>query len=229
MRTLASLALIMLAATGVRAAEAGSTNAPVDYEVRVKDRPVLQRGFLPDSSPRSIAVGLPGGLSYCFDAEACRLRYAWSGGFLDMKPTWHGRGASPPVLRGEKFFIAPDALPLRVRDRAAKPKVQFRGYSMVDGLPEFRFAVDGVAVRERIEAAPGGGLRCTFEMEQPVTEIEFQPPPGTSVSSAGRTLNPNAEGWVRIPLAAPTRFEVLIPGPAAGIPVRSATKATNER
>lgn len=56
---------------------------------------------------------------------------------------------------------------------------------MVNGLPEFRFAVDGVAVRERIEAASGGGLRCTFAMEQPTAEIEFQAPPVARVSSPG--------------------------------------------
>jgi azurin len=39
------------------------------YHVLVTDRPRLVRCVMPDSSARSIAVGLPGGINYCFDAE----------------------------------------------------------------------------------------------------------------------------------------------------------------
>lgn len=229
MRTLAGLTLVLLMATSARAAETNRAAAPVDYELRVKDRPIIQRGFLPESSPRSIAVGLPGGLSYCFDAESCRLRYAWSGGFLDMKPTWHGRGASPPALRGAKFFVAPDTMTLSLGNRTAAPKVQFLGYALVNQAPEFRFTVEGVTVRERIEAAPGGGLRCVFEWAGPEGELNFHPPKGVRVSAAGRDLKADAGGWVTIPPGAPRRFEVSIPGPAGAGPVKTAATTTNER
>lgn len=229
MRTFACLALVVLTATPTRAAETNTTATSVDYELRVKDRPVIQRGFLPESSPRSIAVGLPGGLSYCFDAESCYLRYAWSGGFLDMKPTWHGRGASPPGLSGAKFFVAPDTMPLRLGDRAAAPKVQFRSYALINQLPEFRFTVDGVAVRERIESARGGGLRCAFELGEAKGEIMFHAPKGVRVSAAGRDLETDAQGWVKIPHGPPMRFEVSIPGPAGASPVKTAATTANER
>jgi hypothetical protein len=211
MRTTAVAALLLLtAAIPTRAAE---TNV-VDYELRVSDRPVLQRGFLPDSSPRSIAVGLPGGLSYCFDAEACRLRYAWSGGFLNMKPTWHERGAAPPKLSGEKFFIAPDTFLPRLGRKDAHAAVKWLGYQLVDRLPEFRYTLDGVQVRQRIEPAPARGLRCAFEMDKIRSDVWLQAPSGVDVAAGGKALAPDAEGWVKIPGDALRRFEVRISGPA---------------
>jgi hypothetical protein len=211
MRTAAIPALLLAAAISTRAA---GTNA-ADYELRVTDRPVLQRGFLPDSSPRSIAVGLPGGLSYCFDAESCRLRYAWSGGFLNMKPTWHERGAAPPKLSGEKFFIAPDTFIPRLGRKDARPVVKSLGYQLVDGLPEFRYTLDGVGVKQRIEPAPARGLLCAFEMDETGSDVWLQAPSGVAVAAGGKDLTPDAEGWVRIPSGALRRFEVRIPGSAS--------------
>ena len=44
------------------------------YLLQVRDEPVVFRGFITECSPRAIAVGLPGMMSYCFDAEACAVR-----------------------------------------------------------------------------------------------------------------------------------------------------------
>ena len=46
-------------------------------------RPFVQRMVLPNSGPAAIGVALPGAQNICFDAGACRLRYAWSGAFFD--------------------------------------------------------------------------------------------------------------------------------------------------
>lgn len=186
-----------------------------DAVLRIQDRPVVQRGFLPDSSPRSIAVGLPGGVSFCFDAAECRLRYAWSGGFLNMKPTWHDRGAAPPELVGAKFFTAPDSMTLRAGDRSAPPRVKFRGYALSKGLPEFRYQVDGADVKQRITAAEGGGLCCIFAVSDTAAPVTFLPPANAKVTAAGRDLTPGAEGLVTIPGGAPAAFEVHLPGPAS--------------
>ena len=52
--------------------------------IRVLDKPVVYRTYLPDAPSRAIAVGLPGDLSFGFDAQHCRLLYAWKGGFIDV-------------------------------------------------------------------------------------------------------------------------------------------------
>ena len=194
---------------------ASSAATAQDAVLRVEDRPVVQRGFLPDSSPRSIAVGLPGGVSFCFDVAECRLRYAWSGGFLNMKPTWHDRGAAPPELGGAKFFTAPDTMTLRAGDRGAPPRVKFLGYALIKGLPEFRYQVDGADVKQRITAVEGGGLCCTFEVNDTAAPVTFLPPANAKVTAAGREVTPGADGLVTIPRGAPAVFEVRLPGPAS--------------
>ena len=55
-----------------------------NYQIAVHDDPVVMRTFLPNPTggknfPRGIAVGLPDLISYCFDADSCQLRFAWTG------------------------------------------------------------------------------------------------------------------------------------------------------
>src|SRR5690554_1125548 len=52
--------------------------------------PYYYRVFIEGSGLASIAVHLPGKLSYCWDAEACQLHFAWQGEFLDNADLWHG-------------------------------------------------------------------------------------------------------------------------------------------
>lgn len=118
--------------------------------IKVLDRPVVYRTYLPDAPSRAIAVGLPGGLSFGFDAQNCRLLYAWQGGFLDVSRSWTGFGGWYSKLLGEKFYVAPKAFPLRIGDPQKEPEVQFKGYDLVDGYPVFKYLVDGIPVRHWI-------------------------------------------------------------------------------
>jgi mono/diheme cytochrome c family protein len=77
----------------------------------VKDRPILMRTFLPDVSPRALAIGFPGGISVAYDLAKCRLAYAWSGAFLDASPVWDGRGGNPAKLLGPRFWTSPAGCP----------------------------------------------------------------------------------------------------------------------
>ena len=66
-------------------------------------RPLMYRIFMPDASPAAIAVALPHGVSYCWDAGNCRLRYAWIGGFVDPMPVWRANGNGLAKIIGNKF------------------------------------------------------------------------------------------------------------------------------
>ena len=116
------------------------------------------RGFMPDAGPASIAVQLPGGVSYVWDAGAGRFRYAWTGGYMTM-PSSPERGLARII--GEVFYREP-AFPLRVgATSAAAPKlVEFKGYTIdAARIPEFETVVDGVTVRERAEVKDGKLVR----------------------------------------------------------------------
>src|SRR5262249_54659546 len=87
---------------------------PKGLVIAVKDKPYLLRTFLPEVGARGVAVGYPEGVGLAFDANACRLAYAWSGNFLDAAPAWDNRGGAPARVLGPKFWTAPPGCPVGV-------------------------------------------------------------------------------------------------------------------
>ena len=172
----------------------GLLDGPQDYRLVVRDEPVVFRTFIADSSTRSIAVGLPGGVNYVFDAEQCRVRFAWSGEFLDVAKVWTGRGGGQAAVLGRKFYTAPDGHPLRIGNPDAEPTVKFRGYRLVSKFPEFDFEVNGVPVRQRVQRVGPERLEWEFEFgetREPVWVVTGR------VNVAGNTGTPEP-GRVRL-------------------------------
>lgn len=110
---------------------------PEGLVLAVHDKPVLLRTFMPETSTRAIAVGLPGGVSYVFDAGRGRLAYAWSGDFLDVRPVWTNRGGDPAIVLGTRFWQAPSFFPWAVSDGDGYPDWEelARDPALVDPLP----------------------------------------------------------------------------------------------
>ncbi len=117
-------------------------------------RPLLYRIFMPDASPAAIAVALPHGVSYCWDAGTCHLRYAWIGGFVDPMPVWKGNGNGLAKIIGNKFYVAAKDSLIRVDD--ALHTVKFMGYRKKEGHPEFHYTINNIDIYERITALPDG-------------------------------------------------------------------------
>jgi hypothetical protein len=147
----------------------GKVDVSEDREARPvpQRRPIIVRWDMPEATPAAIAVGLPGKLSYCFDAGESRLRYAWRGGFIDLSETLtkkvDAKKLTPTARLVGDVFYRSEAFPLRTGTPDGIPRRRFRGYRLVDGYPEFRYEVDGVEVRERI-VAEGAGLARHFEI-----------------------------------------------------------------
>jgi hypothetical protein len=148
----------------------GKVDASQDREARpVPDRrPIVVRWDMPEATPAAIAVGLPGKVSYCFDAGESRLRYAWRGGFVDLTETLRKKvdenRLTPTAQLVGAVFYRSSGFPLRVGDLDRIPERRFRGYRLVEGHPEFRYNVDGIQVTERI--VPSGDRlerRFTFD------------------------------------------------------------------
>ena len=83
--------------------------------------PVAVRTFLPSITPRGIAVRFPNEVHVAFDAQTCRLAYAWSGEFLDMGPVWNGRGGHIAHLLGKTLWTAPAGCPWEITSAGAAP------------------------------------------------------------------------------------------------------------
>ena len=137
--------------------------------------PAVYRTFMPDCGPAAIAVGLPGpegGQSYVFDAGQCRLRYAWSGGFVDNTEQWDGKGQRFTKVIGDIYFRDTGVFPWKVGAATAQP--QFKGYQLVNRYPEFRYVVNGVTIRELTKALPAGrGLVRTFTISPTKQALSF--------------------------------------------------------
>ncbi len=182
----------------------GLLAGPQDYRLVVRDEPIVFRTFIADSSTRSIAVGLPGGVNYVFDAEQCRVRFAWSGEFLDVAPVWTGRGGGQAKGLGKRFFTAPDGHPLRIGNPDVEPQLKFLGYRLVDKFPEFSFEVNGVRVRQRVRKATAeSSLEWEFALGETREPVWFLTPKGlatTFASGIGEVAD------ARIKLKPDTRF-----------------------
>ncbi|MGC4014964.1 MAG: hypothetical protein QM755_10685 [Luteolibacter sp.] len=159
-------------------------------EPPAKDGPQIQRMFLPDCSPAAIAVALPGKVSYCFDAGECRLRYAWTGGFIDGTPYWKGNGSSQATLTGEVVYRE-TAATLRTGKPPSAAPPKFLGYSVKDGIPTFRYVREGVRYTETIHVLPDGhGIERQFTTDASVPLAITPPDQGTLQASTGGSTVP---------------------------------------
>jgi azurin len=146
---------------------------PTEFQPPVLDKAKVVRVLLPNASSRSMAVGLPGGVNFCFDAETCSVRYAWSGGFVDVSPErGNGSGRGGGVCRplGTIWKVGDSGKsPLSLGANDTTPR--FDGYRIDGQTIEFNFRVDGLPIRQRISAAPdGNGLVYRFTADQKIPE-----------------------------------------------------------
>ena len=130
----------------------------------------IERIFMPlDAAPSSFAIGLPGGVSFCFDPVRGGVSYAWKGGFVDISPARPGAAGKfiqAVKLAGPVAYQESGVAPLRRGDPARPPVVEFTGYTLRDDAVEFRYTVDGTPVREEVRASrDGSALVCRFQIE----------------------------------------------------------------
>lgn len=136
--------------------------------------PFFYRVLMPDAGPAAIAVSLPQELSYCWDAGTCRLRYAWSGGFLDMNDYWNIKGELSARILGTIFYRDKTTFPLRTGTPDHIPVVEFKGYQLIRQYPEFHYLLDGMDVYELIQPkTDGSGLVRIFRIPSAQQSVWF--------------------------------------------------------
>ena len=146
--------------------------------------PFLYRIFMDDSGPASIAVSLPKDISYCWDAGSCRLRYAWSGGFLDNTAIWKGHIDANAKILGSIFYRESSEYPIVIGKVDAIPIAVFKGYRFIDKYPEFHYQLNGIDVYELIKPKEDGkGIVRRFRI----------PKAGNTVWFTSKSLNGSQE------------------------------------
>lgn len=128
-------------------------------------RPYLYRLFMPNSNPASVALMLPGDINLCWDAHLCCPRYIWRGAGVDISKYWKGNGSGRVQLVGDTVWTAEEKNPLRF-SKEKPAEVQFKGYTLHQGFPEFNYLVDGVLVKALIrDQAKGEGITISFQVD----------------------------------------------------------------
>lgn len=143
-------------------------------------RPQVQRMFMPEAGPAALAIALDDETSLCWDAGECRLRYAWTGGFIDGYRYWKGNGSSQAKIDGTVRYV-------EKKSPFGDAEVEFRGYGLKKGLPVLRYRTGGKMVTETFAALEGGeGFTRTFTMteasEKPLV-LEFPTDQEVSITS----------------------------------------------
>ncbi len=135
-------------------------------------RPRIQRIFLPDTSPASIAVTIDGNHSLCWDTVSCRLRYIWIGGFIDGFPYWKSNGSSVAKLTGKVYYRSlPKLNSGFVSQNDEEPK--FNGYNIIDSLPVFSYSIGSIEVTEAIQNK-AGAITLHIKVTNAKSELKYQ-------------------------------------------------------
>lgn len=178
----------------------GTFKPDFDDALQNVSEPVVYRTFMPGASPAAFAVALPGNQFYCWDAGECRLRYAWAkGGFIrGNRVHWSSNGKPVAEFYGDPYYRARSSLlkpedyahlaetnrdepfydtseakdfPIRIKGVTGRPV--YKGYRLLKGYPEFRYAFGKHLIRETIrESADQLGIVRTFSVE-PATALTF--------------------------------------------------------
>ena len=154
-----------------KAAEEAKDVAPA-LTPETSGKAIVHRTFMPGSSPAAIAVSLPGGHSYCWDAGTCRLRYAWRGGFIKKNGSF-GRWRTLPTIEG-RVYLREAEFPFRfdLLPDAPQPLPKFLGYRFIDGLPAFRHRLADATITEFLAKLPGkSGLTRHFTIRNAPADV----------------------------------------------------------
>jgi len=150
----------------------------------VTDKVRVYRGRSRIAGYRGIAVGLPGGMNYAFNAENGALAGVWKGGFVTANWRSQGAGDFNPAERAVE--LAQDVAFLQLNDESEKwplrpvmtkeepvnpdplyPKNRgyaFKGYSLDEkGNPTLKYRCGEIAIEDRTEVSGEKGLRREFK------------------------------------------------------------------
>jgi cytochrome c551/c552 len=167
---------IMKVADGVKAQKAVVGDPFLTASTQTA-RPNIQRIFMPNAGPAAIAVALDDQTSLCWDAGSSRLRYAWTGGFIDGFPYWQGNGGNQAKIVGKIRYTEKEPL------FAGTPK--FLGYDVKAGLPVFHYTIGAQTISESYEALPKAvGFKRSFTLSPaPTAPLVLEFPAGAKVKT----------------------------------------------
>lgn len=139
-----------------------------------------------DGIPAAVAVNLGKSLSYAWDTTECRLLYAWTDGFLDMKNYWGDRTSGRrkgfgyvPRLYGFVFYKALGKHPLSINGKSISElgSLQYLGYSIgADRLPVYDYEAGTSKISVKIQPGPSTQTLSLAFSSKNNESLEFSSP-----------------------------------------------------
>ncbi|MEM7600675.1 MAG: plastocyanin/azurin family copper-binding protein, partial [Verrucomicrobiota bacterium] len=137
-------------------------------------RPSMLRVFMPQAGPAAIAVALPHDFNYCWDAGNGRLRYLWTGDFLDATGVWRGNGNALGKVLGEEIWEShpgETVYGIQLGGSAAKD-YRYEGYDLIDGIPLYHYQIDGTKITETLTSSEEQ-IHWSFTVEDPESDVRI--------------------------------------------------------
>jgi mono/diheme cytochrome c family protein len=178
-------------------------------------RAAIYRNFIKGTTPRSIGIGLPGGINFAYSGDHMAPELIWTGAFMDGGLHWtnRGQGAQPPA--GENV-VQP------TKSQAFPEGARFHGYKLdAAGNPTFSVSLGDLKVDDSFKAGDrslerqihvsgkGSAIPVLVSMDASSMSINGEVR-GTSDASGDREMK--VSGPISIDLPDGLHIEVKTPG-----------------
>lgn len=111
------------------------------YKPPAKNYPYVSRRYLPFTNPASIVVSLTPKLSLAWDTNLAKLRYAF--------PTFAQFNGEKKRQFNRQQILYAETSNFAFNFAQGQP-IQFNGYKLINGAPEFSYQVSNIQVKEKI-------------------------------------------------------------------------------
>ncbi|OYV04720.1 MAG: hypothetical protein CFE26_15360, partial [Verrucomicrobiales bacterium VVV1] len=152
----------------------------------VGERPTIYRNFITGTTPRSIGVAFPGGITLAYSADHFAPELLWTGAFLDGANKWAERGTADNPPAGQNVVHPTKA-------RALPENAKFTGYELDSaGNPTFTVSIGSGTLTDSYHAAPNSLVRTlTLTGGGPSVDLLVSDKPDEAtltISAEGATL-----------------------------------------
>lgn len=191
----------------------GSARSGQTTKLAPKDRPIVFRSFLKDTSPRGIAIGFPQGTHFAFDAGSAAFVEAWTGDFVDAAGAWKNRGGQIAGGQGNVVWKAEPGPVVMMGDEPKEwPKetaAAYKGFELdASGVPTFLSEVKdasvGFKLRDRVEPSAVPGVLFTRDLRLSgfvATTVWINAGPGTVAATCESPVTLVKKGgstWIKV-------------------------------
>lgn len=160
-------------------------------------RPSMLRVFMPEAGPAAIAVALPNDFNYCWDAGNGRLRYLWTGDFVDATGVWRGNGNALGKVLGEEIWESEPGEKLHGVQLGDSPaeSYQYEGYDLIDGTPLYHYQIDGTNISETLTSGPDE-VHWSFTVDSPNSDVRVLAPTSDKATLSSDVGERDGDWWV---------------------------------